>query len=282
MSEPSPITLLPPPGYPGDLAAPEPSHVACNDDGPRSWGPRVASRDVEDAVLADAEAARAADTQVGDARPSLPPPSDRRARSLGATLARLRRELLRMARELAALREAPGTAESIERAMRLRFHQTRLVARLQAIESSGLLALSARRLVDPVALVRSAALEVKTELERRGARLMLELSGDGALVWLDAEQVIEAIGCLLDDAVCQADAGGTVALHAHVTDTYLTVTVQDDRRRAAWKATDPVLLAAQLLSASDGELRRRSAPGLVEVALIVPICRLHARSLDAA
>jgi hypothetical protein len=281
MPESTPTTLPPParPTVADDAADPRCGHQWHTAVPPHRW---AACSPVEDAEWTGADP-----TSNGAAGGFSSGASTLPHRPLHATLARLRRELLRMVRELDELREGPLLRDDpgedvIERAMRLRFQQERLVARVRAVQADGLLTLSARCRVDPVALVRAAALEVEAELGRRGARLVLDLNGDGTPAWLDAEQVLEALGCLLDDAVGHADAGGTVALRAHTADAYLAITLQDDRKRASSKVSDPVMLAVRLLAASEGELHRRAAPGRVEVSILLPLCRSEAQSRDAA
>jgi signal transduction histidine kinase len=209
--------------------------------------------------------------------------------------ARITRALKRTRAELEVVLEEVHHARSVElrlelvdRALRLHFLGSRLSRRLSMLGEGGLLALSAIRETDIASVVRECAAEVSPECARRRITLDLRLDPGLRATWLDAEQLAEAVRCLIDNAMEALPDDGTLFLEARNDEHGLSVLVRDDRTEHG----DPkahgseLFIAARFAEALDGELMRRAAGPLAnavtETVLHIPVMRASELSEDTA
>lgn len=194
-------------------------------------------------------------------------------------LDRTRAELEVVLGELENARSVELRLELVDRALCLHFLGSRLSRRLSMLGDGGLLALSAIREADVASIVRACAAEVATECRRRQISLDLRIDSGLGTTWLDAEQLLEAVRCLIDDAMEALAAQGTLALEARSDAQGLAIVIRDDRQRSRETTahSSDLLVASRFAEALDGELERRSAgpltKAITETVLRIPETR---------
>ena len=202
---------------------------------------------------------------------------------LSRALERTRAELEVVLGEVNDARSIGLRLELVDRALRLHFLGSRLGRRLSMLGEGGLLALSAIRETDIASIVRECAIEVAPECRRRQISLELRIDDGLRSTWLDAEQLAEAVRCLIDDAMAALPEEGTLELEARNDAHGLAILVRDDRKRANGPSDGGDLyVAARFADALDGELERHPdslTATITETVLRIP--ETHARELTA-
>jgi signal transduction histidine kinase len=194
-------------------------------------------------------------------------------------LNRTRAELEIVLGEVTNARTVELRLELVDRALRLHFLGSRLSRRLSMLGEGGLLALSAIRETDVASIVRECAAEVAPECGRRQISLDLRLDPGLRSTWLDAEQLSEAVRCLIDNAMEALSEQGTLFLEARNDAHGLSILVRDDRgeRDEAAPHGSELYVAARFAEALDGELMRHPAGLLADVVtetiLRIPVTR---------
>ena len=110
------------------------------------------------------------------------------------------------------LHRGPTDRELAEELSALQYRGSRWGRRLQRIEQQGLLTLSARGLHAPRRLLEDVVLEFDDECLDRGIILEDVSESNAAPMWVDAEQLIEALRCVLESCISQAKDGARIRL----------------------------------------------------------------------
>ena len=110
------------------------------------------------------------------------------------------------------LHRGPTDRELAEELSALQYRGSRWGRRLQRIEQQGLLTMSARGLYAPARLLEDVVLEFDGECLDRGIILEDVPESDADPMWVDAEQLIEALRCVLESCISQAKDGARIRL----------------------------------------------------------------------
>lgn len=154
---------------------------------------------------------------------------------------------------LKELRSRPVTAEVADELASIQFRGSRLSRRLRVLGHQGLLTLSARSLRGPDELLRAAVAEVEEDCEARGIEVEVEVAEHLPALWLDPEQVIEALRCILDNAIEAIGRGGKIVARARCTDDDVVLSIVNDG-----PPVDPEILPRVFAA---GVSSRRNGPG---------------------
>jgi hypothetical protein len=142
--------------------------------------------------------------------------------------AQIRRRLWAALRQLGDLNRLPTDRELAQEIDELQFRGARCDRRLQRIERDGLMSFGARELHQPERLLSAVIEEFEDECLSRGILLGEIETGEAEPMWVDAEQVVEALRCVLEGCIAQADTGASLSLAIQDDGRYCGFTVRAD------------------------------------------------------
>ncbi|MBI2896553.1 MAG: ATP-binding protein [Deltaproteobacteria bacterium] len=143
-------------------------------------------------------------------------------------VAAMNERLLATLDRLKELRSRPVTPEVVDELTSIQFRGSRLSRRLRVLGHQGLLTLSARSLREPAELLRAAVGEVEEDCEARGIEIAVEADDGLPALWLDPEQVVESLRCILDNAIEAIGRDGKIVARASGTNGDVVLSVGND------------------------------------------------------
>lgn len=193
-------------------------------------------------------------------------------------LAALRDQLAKAIDRLRELRSMPIDPSIADEIAEIRFFAARLGRRLRALGQDGLLHVSVVSSHSLIEVLQAAVEEIREECGRRGIDARIEIEDTPPPMWVDRDQLIEALRCSLDDAM---SSGRTQAIIINVAETHgqveLTVRAQDGEGSTEIdgpRFEEPAILrhevARRLLDLMGGQTQLRVEDNFREVTLHLP------------
>jgi two-component system NtrC family sensor kinase len=129
-------------------------------------------------------------------------------------VAAMRPRLGETMQRLVELRAMPVSPEVLEELMTLEFHGARLARRLRALGQDEIMSFSVREPRTIRELLERVVEEVDEDCGRRAIELALQVEPALPDMWLDGEQLVEALRCILDNAIEAIGKGGHIVVRA--------------------------------------------------------------------
>ncbi len=174
----------------------------------------------------------------------------------GVKLAAAIRRRLRIAlRRLGELNRLPTDRELEHELDALQFRGARWGRRLQRIERDGLMRFGARELCRPARLLSEIIDEFEDDCLSRGILLEEIEVDDLEPMWVDAEQVVEALRCILEACIAQAESGAQLFLSVHDEGRYCGFSVRAEGVELSEIEALDVAMIHELLEGAGGNVR---------------------------
>lgn len=206
-------------------------------------------------------------------------------------VATMRQRLLATMQRLVELRALPVSPEVVDELMAIEFHGARLARRLRALGEEGIMSFSVRAPRTIRELLERVIDEVAEDCDRRGIALELDVEPALPDMWLDGEQLVEALRCILDNAIEAICKSGRVIVRARSSSVGIELAVGNDgppvsreilphafsagvsSRRSGPGEGLGLTIVKRVADAVGGNVRIASEQGWTEVALTLPRVR---------
>lgn len=176
-------------------------------------------------------------------------------------IAATRAELHSALHLLSDLRQRTVTPTLVDELASARYRALRLGHCLERLEQEGLLAVVARRLQSPTLIVKEALRDVRDECERRQITLDVELDAKADNVWLDPDQLDEALRCVLDEGMTRIGRGGMIRVRTRGRRESHVITITHDGSAPGDELAPRIL--AQIAATSRTAITTREEDGWV-------------------
>ena len=167
----------------------------------------------------------------------------------------IRRRLRAALRRLGELDRLPTDRELAQEIDALQFRGARWGRRLQRIERDGLMNFGARELHQPERLLSAVIEEFEDECLSRGISLEEIEADEAEPMWVDADQVVEALRCVLESCIAQADTGGCLSLSIQDEGRYCGFTVRAQGIAQVGMDELDATMIRELLESAGGHVR---------------------------
>jgi len=143
-------------------------------------------------------------------------------------VAAMRGRLAETLERLAEVRTRPVSPEVLEELMSLEFQGARLARRLRALGQEGIMTFSVRAPRTIGEILQRVVGEVTEDCARRQIALDLDVMPALPDMWLDGDQLVEALRCILDNAIEAIGRHGRITIGARLASGGIELAVGND------------------------------------------------------